>query len=259
MDVGRAFNNFTNVLKMKKLLLLFCILLPILGNAQMECSTPFSQPSQVPSNCNSLVGINYADNYPIITVDVAIHFIDVGNGNFYDGSTSDWNSMNGTTNAILLIDKSNVYLMNMIKNPIQNKHFLGDSRIRYKIYSNYDDGVFFWDSEQDYTPVPNVVNVKIRGFYDPNRPCDPLYPNGKKCPFFLKGATTFGANWMNIDGWQESEIFGGPYHFWNYANLMNHCQYAAPLCSLCQEFVLCINRGSNLFRITCIFTKRSTN
>ena len=176
----------------------------------MECLTPFSQPqtTPLPGGCD-FISDQYSDDMPVITIKMAIHYIAVGNGNFYDGDVNDWNNMNGTTNAILLIDKSNEILSNIVVNPIQSEHYLGDSRIRFEVVPNYEDGVYFWDDESDYVPVPGVLNVKIIDEF----------------PVKLRGlACSIGWDCDNVVmwGWQSSESNGGPWFFWNYANLLNH-------------------------------------
>ncbi|HMQ46804.1 MAG TPA: zinc-dependent metalloprotease [Saprospiraceae bacterium] len=102
---------------------------------------------------------------------VNIHFIAGTLGNFYPGDENvvQWN--NGNWAANMMIWKANEYLSNILDNPIQPIDFLGDSRIRYEIYtepSNPDDlydGIWYWNEEPDVSDFPygkKVVHIIVK-------------------------------------------------------------------------------------------------
>jgi len=191
--------------------------IPNMTIAQMECSTPDSPPPQnftgTTGECSNLIDQDGSESFPIFTVKMAIHFIADGNGNFYDGDINDWNSLNGTTQSINLINHSNELLSDLHDNPIQSIDFDGDSRIRFEVVPNYEDGVYFWDDIADYVPVPGVLNVL---FIDKFTPPSGFYLNGLAC------GIDSDCNNVKQWGWQSSELLNGPWHFWNYARLLNH-------------------------------------
>ena len=187
----------------------------------MECFTDGNPNEQgydlTSSGCSDLIDNIGSEAMPVFTVKLAIHFINIGNGNFYDGTVSDWNHLNGTTQAISLINQCNEILSNLHDNPIQDIDFTGDSRIRFEIVPDYENGVYFWDNISDYTPVAGVLNVKFIDKYDPTKQGDDR--------FFIQGIACGidkDCDNVRIWGWQSSELNNGPWHFWSYAKLLNH-------------------------------------
>lgn len=205
-----------------KVVLFLFILCSIEINAQIECSTPDDYPAAnftgTSGDCGNLIDQDGSESFPIFTVKLAIHFIDVGNGNFYDGELDDFNKLNGTRQARNLIRHSNEFLSDFDANPIQNINYVGDSRIRFEVVPSIEDGVYFWDDISDYQPVDGVLNALFIDEYDPNPPAndDEFSLRGLAC------GIDSDCNEVRQWGWQSSEIFDGPYGYWNYAGLLNH-------------------------------------
>ncbi len=198
--------------KLTIILLIITILGPNFISAQMECNTPQSQePPELPpmgQGCSRFLDPDRAGSYPVFTINVAIHFIGVGHGNFYDGPIDDWDHLNGTTEAIAFLNKANSILANIEDNPAQTEDFLGDSKIRLRIVPNYEDGVHFWNSPSDYIPVPGVLNIKCIDEACPPTGC-------------LKGWTCHYCNVINLVGWYWDE-WNNKWHSWDFAHLLLH-------------------------------------
>jgi hypothetical protein len=110
-----------------------------------------------------------AEGVPTITVRVNIHYVAYDrNGvteNFYPGASNDTNWENGNYHGPRMIEHANAVMSNLKANPIGSEHYLGDSRIRFELYSdpnNTDDehgGIWYWDSEPSSFPYNNVINI----------------------------------------------------------------------------------------------------
>ncbi len=148
---------------------------------------------------------------PTFVVKVAIHFI--GPNNFYDGDVNDWDVMNGTTQAIAMIDHANLILGSLHDNPVQVEDYLGDSRIRVQIEPDYETGVYFWEKEEDYQPVDGVLNVLSFSYY---RHKGREVASGEACGIGLD------CNWVKMWGWQSENRKQNKSLAYRYARLFLH-------------------------------------
>ncbi|MFM2394249.1 MAG: hypothetical protein RLZZ546_2231, partial [Bacteroidota bacterium] len=81
-------------------------------------------------------------------------------------------------------------------NPNQSIDYIKDTKIRFQVFPNIENGVYYWTSEAQYVPVPGVLNVKIIDEFTP--------PSGFK---FHGRACDIGEDCDHLFmwGWQSSE------------------------------------------------------
>jgi len=130
-------------------------------------------------------------NYPIMEVQINIHFIGTAAGNFIPGNpdAASWN--NGNYVAKKLLEFLNTKMTLLHECPVHDNDFIGDSRIRFGLYSetsNTSDihgGVWYWESLQAYQA--NVNNLPYRGRAIPVR----IYDDGPIGGVNGNASTTF--------------------------------------------------------------------
>lgn len=157
---------------------------------------------------------------PAATVMVNIHF--VGHaifGNFYPGTPDDLNPLNGTRYAELMLERANERLADLTPSPTSLADFLGDSKIRYELYTepgNTNDlhgGVWYWPSEaqMQLSYGTNVLNIVIIA---QNTPSNAIV-GGNACGLNL-------CNRVNLFDAYFHAAQGNQWGWWAYANILNH-------------------------------------
>jgi len=158
-------------------------------------------------------------NIPITNVLYNIHFVGLEGHNFTpDGAN---NSRNGLNFAYHLIhgdngiSGSNYLLANFISSIYTPPEFefLGDSRIRWKKFTDSDnidddyDGVWFWDSIPDDFPYENVLNIVVRDVFADTARVEPRGSwNDNKNIIFLDDAIHYDLDWYDFDNVLNHEL-----------------------------------------------------
>ncbi|MBK8245324.1 MAG: hypothetical protein IPK88_18000 [Saprospiraceae bacterium] len=157
------------------------------------------------------------DNLPLVKVYINIHFINSSFGNFHPGTTPDNDPTNGNEYADRMILNANGILSNLQPNPIGNHHKLGDSKIRFELYSdpnNTNDvnhGVWYWDTEPTTLPYENVMNIIMYSNDDEDGDFNGYVYSINGCP-----------NRAYLHGAYYNVINNGPFLWWSYGPLMCH-------------------------------------
>lgn len=171
------------------------------------------------TNC-TIDGMDPIDlqNLPEIKVLVNIHFIaDPVLGNFHPGATPDTDPTNGNEYANRMLGEAMLVLNNLQPNPIGTNHKLGNSKIKYELYSdpgNINDvnhGVWYWNSAPPAFPYPNVMNIRMFvGEAD-------YRFNGSACSTVgcCNSVDLYGAYYNVL----QNPIFFG---WWSFGKLLNH-------------------------------------
>ncbi len=171
------------------------------------------------TNC-PIEGMDPVDlqNLPEIKILINIHYIaDPVYGNFHPGPVGVSDPTNGNEYANRMINEAMIVLNNLQPNPIGTNHKLGNSKIRYELYTdpgNTNDvnhGVWYWNSVPATFPYPNVMNVIMKvyrsGYLLTGEAC-----NTEGC---CNSVTLTGAYYNLL---QSPILFG----WWSFGKLMNH-------------------------------------
>jgi len=159
-------------------------LLPWMMAAQSELQ-PEPEPREAFS-LSCLEGITSAPGFPIVEVQVNVHFIGVGNNKFIpddpenlnddnepllEHPTFGGNAWNGNLAARAMIERANLIMSNLNDNPLGFADFLGDSRIRFKLYSEASNtadkygGIWYRTADPAPGTLPygkKVVHIIVR-------------------------------------------------------------------------------------------------
>jgi len=115
------------------------------------------------------------DELPIIHIRVNVHFKQnstIGSPQFYHGLPTDWtSSFNLTHQGPAIVQEMNDRMSNLLDNPIAPIDFLGDSRIRFEIYSDpsaeptdLNNGIWINTSFPSSLPYgEDVLNLLVDG------------------------------------------------------------------------------------------------
>jgi len=158
-------------------------LLPWMMAAQSQ-PEPEPEPREIfPLSC--LEGITSAPGFPIVEVQVNVHFIGVGINNFIPDDPENPNDdnepvldhpsfggdvWNGNLAARAMIERANQIMSNLNDNPLGFDDFIGDSRIRFKLYSEGGNDKYggIWYRETAPTNIEslpygkNVLHIIVR-------------------------------------------------------------------------------------------------
>lgn len=145
---------------------------------------PEPEPREIfPLSC--LEGITSAPGFPIVEVLVNVHFIGPTYNNFNPDDLnnpnddnepllvdpiSDHESWNGNLAARAMIERANLIMSNLNDNPLGFADFIGDSRIRFKLYSEGGDdkygGIWYRETAPtNFESLPygkKVVHIIVR-------------------------------------------------------------------------------------------------
>lgn len=158
------------------------------------------------------------DALPEVIVYINIHYIKGNYGNFYPGN-SNGDLKDGNYYGHLMVNHANNDFKNLIPSPSGLSHKIGDSRIRYVLYTNPNEpadlygGIWYWDQEPNVFPYPNVMNIVMFN----GGPNDELKGTACGQSGCCTRLTTIGA-YYHV--WKNSvqPKFG----HWAFAQLLNH-------------------------------------
>ncbi|MCO6461397.1 MAG: hypothetical protein J5I59_08330 [Saprospiraceae bacterium] len=169
------------------------------------------------------------DSLPIIKIRVNVHIVNNQSTypNFYWGAVSDWNELNANKFGPLIIQEMNDIMQTLNDNPIQSSDFIGDSRIRFEIYSdstNTNDlhnGVWIHSNNPSPTTFEYgdyVLNIIIQS-----------QSSGKCQNGFSPGALT--QNYINVYGDPNCILSDSTIGWWSIGRVAIHeFLHSASLC-----------------------------
>jgi len=189
-------------------------LLPWMMAAQ---SQPEPEPLEAfPIAC--LSGVTDPTTLPILEVQVNVHFIGATGNNFVPGTQQEngqaqiSTGWNGNYAAIEMVKRANLIMSNLTPNPIGLSDFLGDSRVRFKLYteeSNTNDlhgGIWYWETDPPVATLPygdKVLHLLVK---DKN-----VSWSGTVCSVGLFCNTIELANWYKRIITDGTEFSGNSY------------------------------------------------
>lgn len=168
---------------------------------------------------------------PEFIIRVNVHYIDSRNGMFYRGKKEDEKPVNGNVWAHRLINHANSILENLEESGTSKNSFVGNSRIRLKIYSDPSNpldsngGIWYWTSRRMNKSMYNedVLNIVIEDYGQPKD----FKLNGYAC----------GMNFCNeivLQDAYDNAANGGRFGWWSFASLL--CHELGHVMGLCHSF-----------------------
>lgn len=142
-----------------------CLMIGLFPWIMVAQSAPDPDPLEAfPISC--LTSVTDATTLPILEVQVNVHFIGAIGDNFVPGTPEQngqaliGTSWNGNYAAIEMVNRANLIMSNLTSNPIGLADFLGDSRIRFKLYTeesnanDLHDGIWYWETTPSVSTLP---------------------------------------------------------------------------------------------------------
>jgi Secretion system C-terminal sorting domain/Right handed beta helix region len=165
------------------------------------------------------------DALPIATIRINIHYIGHAVfGNFYPGDANDWSQSNGNKYAELMIAHANERWADLKPSTTSLDDFLGDSKIRFEIYSepsNTSDlhkGIWYYSNLAEFQAVASnlpysgkVIHVLMIAA---NTPANPV--QGGAISWLVPGERSIQLNDPFFNA--SSEVWG----WWAYARMLMH-------------------------------------
>lgn len=215
------YNRIMSTLLKAKLILFFIVAMFSCSILHKHNTIDSSSPLKVSDSSLIWQAIDNLDTaqLPYVTIFVNIHFVDSKTGNFYPGTKDDTLYYNGIFWTRLLINHANWVLRDLKFSPSSPRSYVGDSHIRYQLYSEPNEGrdsfggIWFWKSYRD---IKRVYDQKVMHvvFYDIDKEKD-FQCRGYACGMHY-------CNEVVMMDAHDNARNHGPWGWWAFAGLMNH-------------------------------------